>query len=422
MPVKDIFSRGKYLDKFSHPGPLLRYFDPFSDWLELHGFSLERKQKHLTNIAHFNYFLTNTAESRIKSELFTFELVKCFLDHFTSCRCKWWKQDQARNSDKVNKSIKRFCKYLSECHQIFIIDSSRAYLATYQKYQTWMREKRLLAKSTVNLNSCYINKFLSWFKETSKECDLKHVKVKDIERFLLEDFEPLNRSGKRPMQTALRSFLDFCYETRIISHPMKDAVPTVKRCRLSTIPKAIKENDSIIFIKSIDQTIDTGKRLYAICLLLLEYGVRGCQVRNLQHKDINWKSQEIHFPAYKGGKSTSYPLTKEAGNAILNYLQNSRPKSHYQEIFLMLRAPYAPLSEKILTQNIDHEMNKAGINPPHKGSHCFRHAFVARMLKQGEPFKHIADLVGHKNIQTTFIYTKIDFAALAEVALDLPEA
>jgi site-specific recombinase XerC len=43
------------------------------------------------------------------------------------------------------------------------------------------------------------------------------------------------------------------------------------------------------------------------------------------------------------------------------------------------------------------------------------------MLNQGESFKHIADLVGHKHIATTFIYTKIDFSSLAQVALELPE-
>jgi hypothetical protein len=45
----------------------------------------------------------------------------------------------------------------------------------------------------------------------------------------------------------------------------------------------------------------------------------------------------------------------------------------------------------------------------------------SRYQKQGESFKHIADLVGHKHIATTFIYTKIDFNALAQVALELPE-
>jgi site-specific recombinase XerD len=64
-----------------------------------------------------------------------------------------------------------------------------------------------------------------------------------------------------------------------------------------------------------------------------------------------------------------------------------------------------------------------GIKNPSIGSHCFRHGFVSLMLKQGESLKHIADLIGHKHIKTTFIYTKIDFHSLplADVALDLPE-
>lgn len=158
-----------------------------------------------------------------------------------------------------------------------------------------------------------------------------------------------------------------------------------------------------------------------MCLLMLEYGVRGGQVRKLQHGSINWRDSEIHFSAYKGGKSSTLPLTKEVGNALLNYLQHARPTSNYDEIFLTHRAPYAPLSGNALTASISSAMNKVSVESPRMGSHCFRHAFVARMLKQGESFKYIADLIGHRHIQTTFIYTKIDFAALSDVALDIPE-
>ncbi len=89
---------------------------------------------------------------------------------------------------------------------------------------------------------------------------------------------------------------------------------------------------------------------------------------------------------------------------------------------MTLKAPYTPLTRsETLYQIIATAMAKAGIESPSMGTHCFRHGFASRMLKQGESFKHIADLMGHKHIQTTFIYTKIDFDSLAEVALELPE-
>jgi integrase/recombinase XerD len=106
----------------------------------------------------------------------------------------------------------------------------------------------------------------------------------------------------------------------------------------------------------------------------------------------------------------------------LDYLKNARKKCRHQQVFLTLRAPFTPLKKsRTLSQIIRSAMLKAGIKSPTKGAHCFRHGFVSRMLKQGESFKHIADLVGHKHIATTFIYTKIDFNSLAEVALELPE-
>jgi len=84
--------------------------------------------------------------------------------------------------------------------------------------------------------------------------------------------------------------------------------------------------------------------------------------------------------------------------------------------------PFSPLKKSsTLSTTIRSAMLKADIKSPTNGAHCFRHSFVSRMLKQDESFKHIADLIGHKHIATTFIYTKIDFNSLAEVALELPE-
>ena len=66
-------------------------------------------------------------------------------------------------------------------------------------------------------------------------------------------------------------------------------------------------------------------------------------------------------------------------------------------------------------------MKEVNINSIRYGSHCFRYGFINRLLKQKIPYKNIADLVGHRHIATTFIYTKIDKEKLSEVALELPE-
>jgi len=54
------------------------------------------------------------------------------------------------------------------------------------------------------------------------------------------------------------------------------------------------------------------------------------------------------------------------------------------------------------------------------GCYGLRHAFAGRLVGK-IPFKHLADMLGHRDPSTTLIYSKIDFAALEQAALPWPE-
>jgi len=56
-----------------------------------------------------------------------------------------------------------------------------------------------------------------------------------------------------------------------------------------------------------------------------------------------------------------------------------------------------------------------------QGSHSFRHAFATRMVCGSQPFKYVADMLGHKIINSTMIYTKIDLPRMRQAALEWPE-
>ena len=58
---------------------------------------------------------------------------------------------------------------------------------------------------------------------------------------------------------------------------------------------------------------------------------------------------------------------------------------------------------------------------PHRGSQALRHAWATRMLSAGRPLKVIADLLGHRQINTTSIYAKVDLGQLRQMALPWPE-
>ena len=165
-----------------------------------------------------------------------------------------------------------------------------------------------------------------------------------------------------------------------------------------------------------------GRRDYAIVQLLYTYGVRGGQVRALRLEDIDWAKNQILFKALKHGKDSRLPLTPEVGESLLDYLRNSRPSSSSPHVFLTSRAPYHPLPRSnSLSAIVQRHIQAAGIELSSKGAHAFRHCFATRMLDKGHCLKEIADVLGHRHLATTFIYTKVEFNGLRQVALQWPQ-
>ncbi len=417
MSVTDYFNCQSSVERILNCGHLSPYLDHFADYLAEQGFWEGTIKKHISNVAHLSYSLKSNPDLDI---LALNDHITCFLDeHMPVCKCKGWKR--ARKSASVSPSLNRFTKYLHDYHGIGFNLDARAYPEIHDEFLCWLSDVRDLCKSSINLRSSYLNQFLKWYKRISDK-DLEDLKVSDVECFFLEATRRWGKSYKRSLQTTLRTFFDFCFERAYTQQNFRFFLPTINTYQLSDIPKEIKDNEVEKLLKSIDLCTDSGKRIYAILKLLCAYGVRGGQVIRIKLDDINWHKEEITFPAFKGGKSCTFPLTTDVGNSLLEYLRNVRGKSNYQEVFLTLRAPRGPLrNSKCLSQIIRTAMMNAGVESPSMGSHCFRHNFVSRMLRQNESYKNIADLIGHRSIQSTFIYTKIDFNSLAEVPLELPE-
>jgi len=64
---------------------------------------------------------------------------------------------------------------------------------------------------------------------------------------------------------------------------------------------------------------------------------------------------------------------------------------------------------------------RAGLTGPSRGTHVLRQTAASRLLRAGASLKEIADLLGHRSIDTTAIYTKVDLRKLTEVALPWQE-
>jgi len=280
---------------------------------------------------------------------------------------------------------------------------------------------RDVVEETISRQKAYAGRFLKAIDYGRPDC-LVQLNSETIQNFLFQYSTDYGPGSLASMRASLKAFLRFCEHNQLVSDDLKSSIPPVHRQRLAKVPFGLSEEEIEDVLESPDRSTPRGKRDFSILLILATYGVRSIQVRRLKLEDVAWKEEEIHFRPVKRGKTVSVPLTCQVGNSLLDYLR-VRPKTMHLEIFL--DQENKPIANSTNICWVVHSaLRKADVQVPEgvtKGAHLFRHSFASRLLNQETPFKNIADLLGHRDINSTFIYTKVDHKRLAEACLEWPE-
>lgn len=399
-------------------GPLGTLLDGFCEWLWEQGFPRGSLRKHLSNVAHLNEHLGK--RRRPQPQVVTVEDLDGFFRTYPSrCRHRGPREEHVR---RVRWSVNRFVQYLKQQDRFVDSTPPPIYAPLRDAYLDWMRRCQHAAQGTLELRAQSVTQFLQWLGPQATPRGLAGLNGEQVEQFFLADAQHRGRAGRRSMQSALRTFFRFCLQQGHIRQPLDRAVPTLRTYKLATVPRGVSEQQAQQALQGIDRTTPVGRRDYAVLQLLFSYGVRGGQVRALRLEDIDWGQDQILFRAAKHGKDVRLPLLPEVGQSLLDYLRYARPACAHPEVFLTCRAPYHPLPHSTtLSALVERRLRAAGIDLPSRGAHAFRHGFATRMLQQGQNLKAIADVLGHRHLSTTFLYTKVDFKALKQVALEWPQ-
>ena len=136
--------------------------------------------------------------------------------------------------------------------------------------------------------------------------------------------------------------------------------------------------------------------------------------------DIDWTNATLTV-TLKGTTRSTYPLTREIGEAICDYLLNGRPSSDERRIFLCSKAPFLGFrSSSGIYAIVRSHIQRAGIDAPTKGAHQFRHGLACEMLRQGASLEEIGNMLSHQHLDSTMIYVKVDISAMRTLALPWP--
>ncbi|WP_461865823.1 site-specific tyrosine recombinase/integron integrase [Thermococcus sp.] len=239
--------------------------------------------------------------------------------------------------------------------------------------------------NTVRMYSYYVRRYLD------KGYDLNsHSALRFLAKLKKEGYS--NKSLNLVVQ-ALRSYFRF---EGLDEEAEKLKPPKVPR----SLPKALTKEE----VKKLLSVISPlRKRDRLIVLLLYGTGLRVSELCNLKIKDVDLNRGIITVRRGKGAKDRLVPLSKPIIKEIREYLALREDSSEY-----LLVEERRERKDRISPKTVWYILNKYGKKAGIKVTpHMLRHSFATHMLENGVDIRVIQEILGHSNLSTTQIYTKV---------------
>ncbi len=290
-----------------------------------------------------------------------------------------------------------------------------------QSYADFLRDEKGLAESSLRVYLPVAASLVEYLHGKHDRTGLRRLNASIIRHFLFGRAKGRSSEYVRLLAISLRSFVRFLHLRGKIADDLTTAVPTVRKWSQTSVPKKLTPDEVKRVLAVPDRKSATGRRNYAILLLLARLGLRAGEVITLQTNDLFWRSGEILIRG-KGARRDVLPLPHETGAAIAHYLRLDRGARRTQRVFLRANAPRVPLTGPASIGHIVRRcLAQAGIErPKHIAAHLFRHTLASRMLQQGAKLRDIAEVLRHRAYSSTEIYAKIDRSSLDEVVRPWP--
>lgn len=232
----------------------------------------------------------------------------------------------------------------------------------------------------------------------------KDIQMRDIDVTIIEDFrdyllkvKSIRNNGKFLAQNTALSYLNKikatlkkAYKKGLLQNDVNAAVQGIKeqesQRNFLTMEEALK-------LYNTQCKKDIVKR---ICLFSLLTGVRYSDLSKLTWEEVQYSKQEGHYIRFKQQK-TDRPVTLPISPEAFEFLGEKIPEQN---------TVFYGLKKWDVDRLVPIWINDAGIKK-HITFHCFRHTYATLQMAAGTDIFTVSKMLGHKNIKTTQIYTKI---------------
>jgi integrase/recombinase XerD len=264
----------------------------------------------------------------------------------------------------------------------------------------------------------HIQSFLQW-RFGRRPVQSRTLRLRDIADFIEYRAASLRSSTLHGLATALRSFFSFLHFTGRVREPLTAAVicPLPKPPR--RVPATLSDAELHRFLKAFDRSHPAGRRDFTMALCLCRLGMRAREVASLRLDDVDYENRTLHLRLTKTRRERLLPLSAELARAIGAYVRSGRPATDSPTLFVRHRRPWtAGQGSELVRMAMRRAYRRAKLKP--RGAHILRHTLATRLHRRGVGLKAIADVLGHRSMDTTARYARINYAELRQAALPWP--
>lgn len=291
------------------------------------------------------------------------------------------------------------------------------------EFLDYLQVERGSSPLTVRNYRHYLTRFENWMQSEHVRENLKDINSDLVHRFRIylanlpgENGELMKRRTQGYHAIAIRSFLKWLIKhDYAVMAPDKIDLPKVEERQVKFLTG---EQVDRLLNAPLQDTIQ-GKRDKAILEVLFSTGLRVSELTRLDRDKVNLETREFGVVG-KGGKARVVFLSSRATDWLIKYL-NAR-SDHYKPLFIHHKGksdPTTPDEKMRLTPRSVQRMIKKYSHkmkmPMEVTPHVMRHSFATDLLNAGADIRSVQEMLGHKNISTTQIYTHVTNKQLKDI-------
>jgi integrase/recombinase XerD len=389
------------------------FVDKYQQRLVQSGYNQVVVRFHLHAVVHFGVWLElEEHELREIDE----ETLQSFERHRSCCTCPGTSRNRAR---QVLSCVRRFLQHLRQRGVVKSVEARPKPVRLVEEFLQWMKAHRGVVETTLTSYGDYVGDLVRVLGD-----DPYAYTARGLRDFVETRYRHYRSTSLRMVLAAVRMFLRYLAVEGKCRPGLEHALTPLANWSQQSLPQGLAPEEIRSVLAACPPT-PRGLRDRAALLLLIRLGLRASDVSKLCFSDLCFETATIRVSG-KGRREVRLPLPQEVGDALLEYLRTGRPRIQNEFVFLRSIAPFQPFSMRQAGKGIGHiaraALQRAGVQPPRRGSHVFRHTAACQMLRQGVDLEGIAEVLRHRSVETTGIYAKVDLEFLGQIAQPWPEA